>query len=396
MRVRSPLSAAVFVLLCASAGLNIYALIRSTAKDHSGTDFNQLYATGSMLRAGHGAELYDINVQRRVQDNLFHRGYLPGNHPAYEYLLFAPLSLLPYRTAYFCFFAVNLILLGFALWAICDQPSPANLLAMAVIAFSFFPLSMALFQGQDSILLTATVAAGLLALKHNWRVSAGILVGFGLFKFQLTIPIFLLLLLWKHWRFCLGFLLSGFTLAVLSVIITGPAEQRLYLSLLAHTQTTSDALRMVNLRALCAAAIPRMSGALLVGANLAIGAFLALVLSRSRRSNKEALLVAIPVATLCSYHLYSHDLTLLLLPITALLFQAELSPLEIAGAALLLTSPAASPRGYLLVLPVGSFLWLFATQKRCPPFHAPTESLATGERKSDSDAFCGGSHLRKV
>jgi Glycosyltransferase family 87 len=379
MLIKSPLSVALF-LLCATAGLNIYALIGSTASDHSSTDFNQLYATGSMLRAGQRAELYDLNVQRRVQYSLFHCGYLPGNHPAYEYLLFAPLSAMSYPTAYFCFLAANLILLGFALWAICDQASLRTLLAMAVIAFSFFPVSVALFQEQDSILLTAIVAAALLALKRNWTVTAGMLAGVGLFKFQLTIPIFLLLLVWKHWRFCLGFLLSGFTLAILSIIVTGPAEQRLYLSMLTHTEGSFNVLIMVNLRALFAAAIPGISGAFLVVANVAIGAVLAFFLSRSRRSDQEALLLAIPLATLCSYHLYSHDLTLLLLPITALLLQAEPSALEIAGATLLLVSPAAISRGYLLVFPVAFFLWVFATRKHCPPFHAPTESA--GETNS--------------
>jgi hypothetical protein len=369
MLVKSRLSAVVFVLLCASAGLNLYALIGRVARDHSGTDFNQLYATAFMLRSGDAAELYDANAQRRVQEGLFHRDYLPGNHPAYEYLLLAPLTWLSYPTAYGCFFAANLILLGFALWA-SDRASRdwlLNCLAMAVLAFSFFPVSMALFQGQDSILLTAIVAAALVALKRNYRVAAGMLVGCGLFKFQLTIPIFLLLLLWKHWRFCLGFLLSGVSLAVLSTILTGRAGQQLYWSLLTQTQTMSDPLRMVNLRALAAVVFPGMSGILLAGASLAMGALLGLVLSRSSRSDHEALLLSIPVATLCSYHLYSHDLTLLLLPFAALLLQAELPPLAMIGTALVLISPGAISRGYLMAVPVGFFLWLFATRRtiRC-------------------------------
>lgn len=358
----------MFVLLCASAGLNLYALIGRAASDHAGTDFNQLYATASMLRAGlhsgNAAELYDINAQRRVQESLFHCGYLPGNHPAYEYLLLAPLSWLPPGTAYFCFFAVNVLLLGFALWVVCA--SPGRWWAMAVLAFAFVPVIMAFYQGQDSILLTALVAAALLALDRNCSVTAGMLVALGLFKFQLTIPIFLLLLLWRHWRFCFGFVLSGVSLAVLSVILTGTGGQRLYWQMLTQGEGSFDALRMVNLRALGAAAFPGASATVLAGATLAIGALLALILSRQHRSDREALLVAIPVATLCSYHLYSHDLTLLVLPM-AVLLQTELSALEMAAAVLPLAATTISRLGYVVALPVALFLWVFSIRHHDSP-----------------------------
>lgn len=71
-----------------------------------------------MVRARHARELYDADSSRLLQDvrpNLENaipaRDSATVDRVAYEALLFAPLSLLNYRTAYFVSFAVNLMLL---------------------------------------------------------------------------------------------------------------------------------------------------------------------------------------------------------------------------------------------------------------------------------------------
>src|SRR5690348_16226624 len=81
-------------------------------------DFRQLYAGGYMIRAGHAYELYDYDAQMRFQEKV-----APGTatavllvtHPAFEELLFVPLSLLPYRTAFWLFLTFNVTLLAVCL-----------------------------------------------------------------------------------------------------------------------------------------------------------------------------------------------------------------------------------------------------------------------------------------
>jgi len=75
-------------------------------------DFRQLYTAGYMLRSGHAHELYYLPAEKVFQDTLISREQiaLPFNHLAYDALLFAPLSLMPYRAAYFTFLVINVAL----------------------------------------------------------------------------------------------------------------------------------------------------------------------------------------------------------------------------------------------------------------------------------------------
>src|ERR1041385_2041998 len=85
---------------------------------HGAADFRSFYTGAYMVRTGHASELYNFDVQMR-----FHRQLVPEasqvsvtmNHPAFEEILFLGLSKLRYRTAFWIFFSVNILLLWFAL-----------------------------------------------------------------------------------------------------------------------------------------------------------------------------------------------------------------------------------------------------------------------------------------
>src|SRR5882724_10324350 len=119
-------------------------------------DFRQLYAGGYLARTD-PANLYEYAWQKKVQDTLVSKadGLLPFIRPAYEAWLVAPLTHLPYRMAYFGFLCINLLLLMacffvgrdiFSRKGIIAQPRPGLQL------FAFFPVTVAILQGQDSIL----------------------------------------------------------------------------------------------------------------------------------------------------------------------------------------------------------------------------------------------------
>ena len=76
-------------------------------------DFRNLYAAGYMVRVGHGHEIYDYAAQKMFQDGLVSREEIaiPFIRPAYQALLFAPFSFLPFRQAYFAFLSFNLAIL---------------------------------------------------------------------------------------------------------------------------------------------------------------------------------------------------------------------------------------------------------------------------------------------
>jgi hypothetical protein len=109
--------------------------------------------------------------------------------------LFAPFSLLKYRTAYFAFFLLNLAILGAAFKLF--RPYLGSLerewvFLPAATFVCFLPVALALAQGQDSIILLALLICAARALDGGMDFRAGIFVGLTLFKFQYGLPIALL------------------------------------------------------------------------------------------------------------------------------------------------------------------------------------------------------------
>ena len=78
-------------------------------------DFAMFYTAGYMVRIGQSGQLYNYDVETRYQNQLVSKTPAPYTHLPYEALLFAPISLLPYRVAYWLFLLVNLSLAIFGL-----------------------------------------------------------------------------------------------------------------------------------------------------------------------------------------------------------------------------------------------------------------------------------------
>jgi len=76
-------------------------------------DFRQLYTAGYIVRNGYRHQLYDPNLQTRFENLVVGPSDtpLPFNHLAYESLIFVPLSVFSYRTAYLFFLLINGVLL---------------------------------------------------------------------------------------------------------------------------------------------------------------------------------------------------------------------------------------------------------------------------------------------
>src|SRR5581483_9579773 len=210
-----------------------WILIVPGALATGGYDFRQVYAAAYMIRTGHGNELYDYNAQKEFQNALVSREdvALPFVSPAYEAWVLAPLSLLPFRSAYCAFLGLNLI----ALW-LCFallRPWMGNLRAIypwlpGALFLGFLPVATALIEGQDSVLLTLLLTAAFVCLIRNRNFAAGILTGMGLFKFPIVLPIALLFLLWRRWNFLFGFALAAGALAATCVWLTGVPQTKLY------------------------------------------------------------------------------------------------------------------------------------------------------------------------
>ena len=349
-------------------------------------DFRHLYTAGYMVRTGHAADVYDYALYEKFQNEVVGpaQGALPFNHLAYEALFYSPFSLLAYRHAYFAFFGANLLILAASIRKLRPLFSPlAQVWAYLPVAIfvCFLPVAIALIEGQDSLILLALFGAAITRWYAKEDLKAGILVGLTLFKFQYAIPVVLLLLVWKCWRFLAGFMISSSVVIGISVWLTGAAGMVSYVkSILAMSANYSS----VNgvLFGIHPEGMPNLRGIAYVFTGGSVSATHWIVLVGSTMVmiwgalKRPSLPGALLTAMLVSYHQMIADSSLLLLPIGLLLsgrireirlhpgyLVPVLSCLTIIGPTVLLF---ARTRFYLLALPIAALFGLWDADRTSP------------------------------
>jgi hypothetical protein len=298
-------------------------------------DFRRLYTAGHMVWFGDARQLYSYDAQLSLEHLLIGPGdiALPFNHLAYEALLYSPFSVLGYRQAYLLSLAVNLALLGVSFLLLRRRMSYLATISpwfpMAMFA-GFLPLAAALMQGQDSILLLTLMVAALFLLENDRELVAGLLIGLGLFKFQITLPIAFLFLAWRRLRFVAGFAVAAALATFVSAWLVGLEQLKVYAhSLLSMSVRLSSSAEQFKY-GISPASMPNLRGMIfgLTSSHLSpfsvqvitiVVSLLALLLTAgltsAKRSNSELFLIAITASALASYHLLIHDLSVVFLPI---------------------------------------------------------------------------------
>ena len=356
-------------------------------------DFRHLYTAGYMVRTGHRRELYDYSAEQKFQNNLVSQESiaLPFNHLAYESLIFVPYSFLSYRSAYFLFLATNVLLLGLAMrWM---APRTNNLRRIflwlpAAIFVTFLPVVAALMQGQDSIILLLLISGALALLSSGRMLSAGVLVGLGLFKFQIVVPLALLFLLWRRWRFVGGFALSAAAVVAVSAYLVGTVQMTVYAhSLLSMSvlETAIDQAKfninpimMPNLRGIISATFGRfvpLAWTQVLTGIASLAALLWIAITGIRRESSRQFMLAVSAGALLSYHLIIHDLSILSIPLVVILgsctSSSQLDSAAAAVSALMFSAPAVialtPARPYLVGLPVLLFVAVLSVGGSRPP-----------------------------
>ena len=344
-------------------------------------DFRFLYTAGYMVRSGHAHQLYDYELNRDYQNKMAgpSDSTLPYNHLAYEALVFIPFSLFRYRTAYFAFFAVNLALLGVSfrlLRPYLGRAAEVSRLLPAALLVSFLPVTIALVQGQDSIVLLTLFVAAAVSFDRGHEMTAGAFVGLTLFKFQFGIPTALLFLVWRRWRFTAGFAIIGLVILVISAWLTGFAGLTYYAHSLVSMGSAAGQERylirpeyMPNIRGLVYTWGSAHLSHTFVQGTTAVCSTLVLLWAATRR---RAFPLAVTAALLVSYHGLIHDATLLIVPLGLALNSALESSTRRAAwnmslVAVILAAPTIlflwGEGYYLFVLPIVAFFILGITSK---------------------------------
>lgn len=292
------------------------------------SDFRVFYAPAYMLRTHQRTQLYDFSSIRRAQaqqvanDN----GAVPFLHPAVEAALFIPLTYLPYRAAYLMWVVVNCGVLTAAYFLLRGHLLSVRKLGpiwiIPGLLLGFMPVAFSVFAGQDSLLL---LLVGVMAFRRTKmdEFSAGALLGLGAFRFQILLPLIVLFVLWRGFRFVCGCFLSMAAIFGFSIAISGIAAQKQYLTLLQQMGRFSEWLlvrRMPNLRGICSSVGLGTAAAVMVGIAVILLAFLA----GRTRSIDQRLLLGISTTCIVTYYLFLHDLSIMLLPLLITIEQTVL------------------------------------------------------------------------
>lgn len=345
------------VLLCAQVSLCWLTRAHSL---NGQVDLRAYYTAGTLTRTGAIGNLYNDAAEQRLQQAIFHRdGWLTLHflYPPFAVLPCVPLSLLPYRVAFFVAMAANLGCLFLCAWLLVRE-HPAWKLKPGTL-FVFFlcvlPTAVALMQAQISFALLLIVTLFYRFERRGQPVLAGVCLAVGLAKFQLVLPVALLYLLWRRYRVVAGFGLGGAALLLLSVMLTGTAGLRAYATRLGSVgSSTLLDQNVAHLRyGMQVAFDPNLHGLATMlagngkGSALLTVAFSALAILWSIRQ-VPSVATAITVALLLSFHLQAYGLVLLLLPLTLLVMNLKLalqdhgeSPARLRSAAWLLACSAA-------------------------------------------------------
>lgn len=288
------------------------------------TDFVNFYVGASIVRDGHGAQLY----QRSVQDQAFqavlgHPSPQYFLHPAFEAAAFVPLTCLGMERAFALWSLINVALLSLLpLVLVPCIPLVDRRPYLALSGFCLLPALTALTLGQDSIVLLSLLAASYSLAHKQKHLAAGLVLSLLSIKFQ-YLAILLPLLLWsRKWRTAAGIGIGCAALALLSIWITGWSGQLDYVAFLRDFNAHSgygalNPTLMVNGRGFLAGlgvAAHSSTYAMLASALLIALALVGSVRSPSPNNGLRCALY-ITVALIAAPYAHFPDMTMLLLPV---------------------------------------------------------------------------------
>jgi hypothetical protein len=293
-------------------------------------DFIIFYTGAQIINDGKSKDLFNVETQNAYQakfDVPQLEWPLPFNHAPYELFLFLPLAHLPYPVAHAIWSVLNLILLLMMLrWLVFYVHSPHNFFVCAAV-LAWFPTMEAFRLGQDSILSAALLLAVFIALKRGADGWAGVFLALGLYKPQLVLPMAGAFLVARRWHTLAVFSITGGVLAAVSLAMVGWQGA---LDLIAILESMGDysfiiyPRNMPNIRGLSHVLLQAGNLDMLIGpvtVVLSLGIYgLCLYLWRGEHdvlgpSFDMTFSLTIVSTVLIGYHLYSHDLFPLMLPL---------------------------------------------------------------------------------
>lgn len=201
-----------------------------------------------------GLDPYSDQVTQQIQAAYYGRPLLPTDHvkkmayayPAYTAIIFLPLTFFTWAKIRIAFLiAVPLLMAATIPWwlnVLNLRARPVHQTIAAAIFLISWPVMWSIRLQQPTLLISAALVLGLLLLKTDRPIGAGVLFALTTIKPQLVVPMLLWLLLWstlqRNWRFLLSFFASTGYLLIASARITPGWIPRWHVALTGYAQYT--------------------------------------------------------------------------------------------------------------------------------------------------------------
>ena len=280
------------------------------------TDFRSYYVAGELARHEPYA-LYSVAAQTKGQLSIGPGSFFPWAHLPPEAALMSPLTLAPFKTAFHLWQGVNLFLLVVAVYPLKRYFSGYSAAAVALI-----PAVIGFSVGQDHIVTLLVFVFAFLSLKGGKEFRAGCILGIGLLRYGITLPLLLFFLVARRWRVMAGSAVSGSLLIIASFVIVGRDFIPQYVRMcefLSASHNSPDAARMPTVRGFLTVLFPHSPHLFLAVAVLSAVLLIWGLLRWSSWDESTADLdtlfpLALVISLLIDYHGFIYNMTSLLLP----------------------------------------------------------------------------------
>jgi hypothetical protein len=303
-------------------------------------DFPLYYSAARIINDGNGPRLYELEVQRQYQKAFRPAGSdrdLPFNHPPYELLPLLIPAKFSFPVAHLVWSALNLTLLALIMVRVWLFIEPKHRALSALMLFAFFPTLTALKMGQDSIITSYLLVEAFVTLRRKQFAKAGGLLALGLYKPQFVLPLLGILALRRKWQCVITFLTVALLLGAISLAMVGWNGLlelfSLWLPMTRRGHVVWPEL-MTNLRGLIYIVLSLLNVSALTNALTLIASVLVYAVAirlwsgETQRSELFDLsfALAIVATALVSFHLYSYDGMLLIIPLIIVVNQVLKEP----------------------------------------------------------------------
>lgn len=295
-------------------------------------DFPGFYAAAKLMWENPSA-LYEYAPQLAIQraiDNRIGDSILPFAYPPVTALVLMPLGWLSFRTA---FVTMTLVNIGLLMWIIHLlgrnlKLSKDQIAWLSLSVFCSFSVHSILLQGQTSLLVLFCLTYFMLFARSGKQMSAGFWAALSFIKPQLLAVPFIALMFQRLWRGFFFGVIVVVGLALLSVMLVGIAGIGEYLQLLRFYSTTPSGFgsypeKMHNLRALVQYFAPfSLAPYFWFALVIPIGVVTMWINARKVENGRLSAFLWIAnflAMMLITPHLYSHDLSFLIVPMALLL-----------------------------------------------------------------------------